>query len=125
MIRVAWGAIHVQSVELGFEPEHSAETRVRRDERDRERDHIIDQVFAEFRAGARDNPFAILQQRAYQSPNPLTECLWIHDRVARSQLQADEHFRPLARALLSDFDRHFPDDPMAKRAQRRAARLAR
>jgi hypothetical protein len=179
LFAVLGGAIHVRRVELGFEPEHSPEKRVRRNERDRdrERDHFLDRVFAEFRAGARGNPFATIQQRANQSLNPLAEYLWIHDRVAtwpnpklssriaqellplllgsnrnsealrvaRSQLQADEHFRPLAsdsllrlvelardagdrplaRALLSDFARHYPDDPLAKRAQRLAAELPR
>jgi len=179
LFAVLGGAIHVRRVELGFEPEHSAEKRVRRDERDRdrERDRFLDQVFAEFRAGARGNPFATIQHRANQSPKPLAEYLWIYDRVATwpnpklssrvaqellplllasnrnsealrvatSQLQADEHFRPLAsdsllrlaelardagdrplaRALLGEFDRYYPDDPMAQRAHRLAAELAR
>jgi hypothetical protein len=179
LFAVLGGAIHLRRLELGFDPERSPEKREQRDERDRnrERDHFLDQVFAEFRAGARGNPFATIQQRANQSPDPLAEYLWIHDRVAtwpnpslssrvaqellplllannrnsealrvaRSQLQADEHFRPrasdsllrlaelardagdrpLARALLSDFDRHYPYDPMATRARRLAAALAR
>jgi len=179
LFAVLGGAIHVRRVELRFEPEHSPEKRARRDERDREREraHFLDQVFAEFRAGARGNPFAAIHRRANQSPDPLAEYLWIHDRVAtwlnpklssrvaqevlplllasnrnsealrvaRSQLQADEHFRPLAsdsllrlaefardagdrplaRALLSDFDRHYPHDPMATRAKRLATELAR
>jgi hypothetical protein len=179
MFSVLGGVLHARRHEVGFEPEHSPERRQRLDERDRnrERDHFIDQVFAEFRAGGRGNPFASIQQRANQSSNPLAEYAWIHDRVAtwpdprlanrvaqellplllstrrhgdalklvKARLQADADFRPLAsehllklaelardcgerpvaRALLHDFNRRFPDDPMATRAQRLAADLNR
>jgi hypothetical protein len=179
MFSVLGGVLHARRFEVGFEPEHSPERRTRLDERDRnrERDRFIDQVFAEFRAGGRSNPFASIQQRANQSTSPLAEYAWIHDRVAtwpdprlanrvaqellplllsarrhgdalklvKARLQADPGFRPLgsehllklaelardggdrplARELLGDFDRHFPDDPMATRAQRLAAELAR
>jgi hypothetical protein len=81
---VLGGVLHARRHEVGFEPEHSPERRSRLDERDRnrERDRFIDQVFAEFRAGGRGNPFATIQQRANQSPSPLAEYLWIYDRVA-------------------------------------------
>jgi hypothetical protein len=179
MFSVLGGVLHARRFEVGFEPEHSPERRTRLDERDRnrERDRFVDQVFAEFRAGGRSNPFASIQQRANQSTSPLAEYAWIHDRVAtwpdprlanrvaqellplllsarrhgdalklvKARLQADPGFRPLgsehllklaelardggdrplARELLGDFDRHFPDDPMATRAQRLAAELAR
>lgn len=177
MFSVLGGVLHERRHEVGFEPEHSPERRRRLDERDRnrERDYFIDQVFAEFRAGGRGNPFATIQRRAHQRSNPLAEYAWIHERVAtwpdprlanrvaqellplllaakrhgealkvvKSRLQADAGFRPLAsdqhlklaelardagdrplaRALVSDFDRHYPDDPLAKRAQRLAAEL--
>ena len=179
LFAVLGGAIHDRRLELGFEPEHSPERRERLEarERDRERDHFLDQVFAEYRAGARGNPWATIQARANQSANPLAEYAWIHDRVtgwsklalaervaqellpqllannrnsealriARERLQANEQFRPLAsesllrlaelgrdagdrplaRTLLGDFDRHYPDDPLAQRARRLAAELAR
>jgi hypothetical protein len=179
MFSVLGGVLHARRFEVGFEPEHSPERRTRLDERDRnrERDRFIDQVFAEFRAGGRGNPFASVQQRANQSSNPLAEYEWIHDRVAtwpnpklanrvaqellplllssrrhgdalrlvRSRLQVDSDFRPLAsehllrlvelardagdrslaRALLSKFERHYPDDPLVTRAQRLATELAR
>ena len=179
MFSVLGGVLHARRFEVGFEPEHSPERRSRLDERDRnrERDRFIDQVFAEFRAGGRGNPFASIQQRANQSSNPLAEYAWIHDRVTtwpdprlanrvaqellplllsarrhgdalklvRARLQTDPDFRPLAsehllrlaelardtgdrplaRTLLHDFDRRFPDDPMATRAQRLSAELAR
>jgi hypothetical protein len=179
MFSVLGGVLHVRRHEVGFEPEHSPERRRLLDERDRnrERDQFIDQVFAEFRAGGRGNPFASIQQRATQSTNPLAEYEWIHDRVAmwsnpklanrvaqellplllaakrhgdalklvKSRLQAHPGFRPLAsehllrlvelardagdralaRTLLRDFDRHYPDDPTTKRAQRLAAELTR
>jgi hypothetical protein len=66
-------------------------------------------------------------------------------KLVKSRLQADPDFRPLAseqllrlvelacdggeralaRALLDDFDRRYPDDPMATRAERLRAELAR
>ena len=179
LFSVLGGAIHDRRLELGFEPEHSPERRERRDERERnrERDHFIDQVFAEYRAGARGNPWASIQARANQSGDPLAEYAWIYERVAGWQkpelagrvaqellplllvgnrggealriakecLQASERFRPLAsasllrlaelardggdrplaRALLHDFDCHYPNDTLAPRAQRLAAELAR
>ena len=179
MFSVLGGVLHARRFEVGFEPEHSPARRTRLDERDRdrEREHFIDLVFAEFRAGRRANPLASIQQRASQSSNPLAEYAWIHDRLAtwpdpslanrvaqellplllaarrhsdalklvKSRLQADREFRPLAsehlrrlaelardagdrplaRSLLHDFDRCYQDDPMAQRAQRLAAELAR
>jgi len=163
----------------GFEPEQSPEKRERRDERDRnrERDHFIDQVFAEYRAGARGNSWASIQARANQSASPMAEYAWIYERVSswprpgladriaqellplllagnrssealritKARLQANERFRPittdrllrlvelardagdrpLARTLLSDFDRHHPGDPAALRARRLAEELTR
>ena len=84
LFAVLGGVIHDRRMELGFQPEHSPEARERRDERDRnrERDRFIDQVFAEYRAGARGNPWASIQARANQSGNPLGEYAWIYERVA-------------------------------------------
>jgi hypothetical protein len=179
MFSVLGGVLHARRAELGYEPEYSPERTERRDQRDRdrERDRFIDQVFAEFRAGGRGNPFASVQQRAIQSPSPVAEYAWIHDRVAtwpdpalanrvaqellplllsarrhgealklvKTRLQADAGFRPLAsseliklvelardggerrlaRSLLHDFERRFPDDPLRGIARQLAEELAR
>ena len=84
LFAVLGGAIYESRQELGFEPERSPESRDRRDERerDRERDHFLDQIFAEYRAGARGNPWATIHARARQSPNPSAEYAWIYERVA-------------------------------------------
>jgi len=174
---VLGGVIHERRFELGFEPEHSPERRQQREdkERDRERDRFIDQVFAEYRAGARGNPWATIQQRATQSARPVAEYEWIYERVAawanpklanrvaqellplllasqrngealrivKGRLTADAEFRPLtseqlirlaqlardggdrplARQLLHDFERRFPDDASRTSAQRLAKQL--
>lgn len=179
LFAVLGGAIHARRLELGFEPEHSPERRERRDQRDRdrERDHFLDQVFAEYRAGARGNPWAAIESRASQSTSPIAEYAWIYERVAswprqsladrvaqellplllssnrnsealrvaKSRLQANGEFRPLAsesllrlaeiardagdrplaRALLREFDHHYPDDPASLRARRLAGELTR
>jgi hypothetical protein len=179
LFAVLGGAIHLRRLELGFDPEQSPEKRERRDERDRDRDRdrFLDQVFAEYRAGGRGNPWATIHARATRSPNPMVEYAWIHERVAnwprqsladrvaqellplllasnrhsealriaRMRLQANTQFHPLtsdsllrlaelardagdrrlARALLRDFDRHYPNDSLALRARRLADELAR
>jgi hypothetical protein len=52
---------------------------------------------------------------------PVTsECL-----LRLSELARDAGDRPLARALLSDFDRHYPGDPAALRARRLAEEFTR
>ena len=78
MFAVLGGLIHDRRLELGSEPEQSPERRECRDERDRERerDHFIDQVFAEYRAGSRGNPWASIQARAMASPSPVSEYAW-------------------------------------------------
>jgi hypothetical protein len=144
-------------------------------DRDRERDRFIDQVFAEYRAGARGNPWTTIQQRATRSPASVAEYEWIYERVAawpnsrlanrvaqellplllasqrngaalrivKGRLAADAEFRPLtgeqvirlaqlardggdrplARKLLHDFDRRFPNDAARTSAQRLADQL--
>ena len=84
MFAVLGGLIHDRRLELGFEPEQSTERRARQQERDRERerDRFIDQVFAEYRAGSRGNPWTSIQARAMASRNPVSEYAWILDRVA-------------------------------------------
>jgi len=84
LFSVLGGVIHERRHEIGFEPEHSPERRQRRDdrERDRERDRFIDQVFAEYRAGARGNPWRTIQQRATGNSSPVAEYEWIYERVA-------------------------------------------
>jgi len=179
MFSLLGGVIHERRFELGFEPAQSPERRQRRDdkERDRERDRFLDQVFAEYRAGARGNPWQSIQQRASQSPSPQAEYRWIHERVAAwdnprlanrvaqellplllasqrhgealaivkqclvadadfrplaseqlirlAQLARDGGDRPLARMLLHDFERRFPNDAARESARQLAEQLAR
>ena len=84
MFAVLGGLIHDRRLELGFEPGQSTERRARQQERDRERerDRFIDQVFAEYRAGSRGNPWTSIQARAMASRNPVSEYAWILDRVS-------------------------------------------
>jgi hypothetical protein len=172
MFSALGGVLHARRHEVGFEPEHSPERSQRRSDRDRERerDLLIDQVFAEFRAGRQQTAWQTIERHASQSPTPIVEYAWILERVARWQnprlanrvaqallpllltaqrngdvlnvvrarLQADPEFRPLAsehllriaelardggdrplaRSLLHDFDRRYPDDPARDRARR-------
>ena len=84
MFSVLGGVLHARRHEVGFEPEYSPERRQRRDDedRDRERDSLIDQVFAEFRAGRQQTAWQTIEQHATRSPAPLTEYAWILERVA-------------------------------------------
>lgn len=78
------GVIHARRLELGFEPEHSPERRLLRDQRDRdrERDRFIDQVFAEYRSGSSLNAWDTIKARAERGPDRVAEYAWIHERVA-------------------------------------------
>ena len=179
MFATLGGVIHQRRLELGFDPEHSPERRRARDDkdRDRERDRFIDQVFAEYRAGGRGNPWATIEERATRSPNPLAEYAWIYERVAtwpnsrladrvaqhllplllaanrngdalrilKARLEANTEFRPstseqlirlaelardagdrpLARALLTDFNQLFPNDTARAIVQTLTDQLAR
>ena len=84
MFSVLGGVLHARRHEVGFEPEYSPERRQRRDDRDRdrERDLLVDQVFAEFRAGRQQTAWQTIEQHATRSPTPLTEYAWILERVA-------------------------------------------
>jgi hypothetical protein len=138
---------------------------------------LVDQVFAEFRAGRQQTAWQTIEQYASQRPTPMVEYSWILERVThwqdprlanrvaqallprlltaqrngdvleviRARLQADSGFRPLAsehllriaelardggdrplaRTLLHDFDRRFPDDPGRDRARHLNEQLAR
>jgi hypothetical protein len=127
------GVLHARRLEVSFEPEHSPKRRRSREEkdRDRERDRFIDRVFAEFRAGGRGNPWATVEERATRSPTPLTEYDWFYERVATwpnpklTERARDAGDRPLARALLTDFDQYFPDDRARIGARRFVEQVAR
>jgi hypothetical protein len=84
MFSVLGGVLHARRHEVGFEPEHSPERRQRRDDedRDRARDLLIDQVFAEFRAGRQQTAWQTIEQHATRSPGPIVEYSWILSRVA-------------------------------------------
>jgi hypothetical protein len=173
--------IHARRREIGFDPEHSPEQTLSREQRaiDRDRDKLIDQLFAETRAhGAADTAWKTLQAHAAASADPLNEYPWLFDRlagwtdtrlarrmareellprllqrrrtgealqVARRCMQMDPEFRPrdgrqllqlaqlardagdrtLARRLLGDFERHFPEDDLRDAAKRLSAELER
>ena len=70
MFSVLGGVLHARRHAVGFEPEYSPERRQRRDDRDRdrERDLLVDQVFAEFRAGRQQTAWQTIEQHA--SPEP-------------------------------------------------------
>ena len=84
MFSVLGGALHARRHAVGFDPEYSPERRQRRDDRDRdrERDLLVDQVFAESRAGRQQTAWQTIEQHASRSPSPMVEYAWIHDRVA-------------------------------------------
>lgn len=83
MFSVLGGVTHARRHEVGFEPEYSPERSQRRDERDRdrERDLLMDQVFAEFRAGRQQTAWQTIERHAHQSPTPIAEYTWILERV--------------------------------------------
>ena len=99
------GVLHARRFEVGYDPEDSPERRQARDEKDRERerDRFIDQVFAEYRAGGRGNPWATIEERATRSPNPLAEYTWIYERVATwpNPKLAERAAQPLLPLLLA------------------------
>jgi hypothetical protein len=84
MFSVLGGVLHARRYEVGFEPEYSPERRQRRHDRDRdrERDLLVDQVFAEFRAGRQQTAWQTIEQHVTRSPTPVTEYAWILERVA-------------------------------------------
>jgi hypothetical protein len=84
MFSVLGGVLHGRRYEVGFEPEYSPERRQHRDDRDRdrERDLLVDQVFAEFRAGRQQTAWQTIEQHAARSPTPMIEYAWILERVA-------------------------------------------
>lgn len=78
-------AMHARRQEIGFEPEHSTERSLgkRHLHRDRERDRLIDTLFAETRArGAADTAWQTLQRHATSGADPLDEYAWMFQRLA-------------------------------------------
>ena len=123
------GVLHARRFEVGYDPEHSPERRQSRDDkdRDRERDRFIDQVFAEYRAGGRGNPWATIEERATRSPNPLAEYVWIYERVAtwpnpKLAERAAQHLLPLL-ARGQPQRRSAPDHQVAPRGEHRVPTL--
>lgn len=169
------GVLYVRRLELGFEPTHSPERDAEKaaQERQREIDHLIDRIFAEWRGGAYGNAWRTIEKHLNSSSRPSEELRALFQRasqwpdqrlahrlaqelipqllaarrtgdalnIARSQLQVDSNFRPLAsgdtiklielardagdrrtaRTLLSGFAERYEDDV----AQRIAGQLAR
>lgn len=179
MIACIGGIVYEYRDELGYEPMESPERAEQKSqaETDRERDRIMDTIFAELRGGAYNNSCKSAATIIEGSPDPLDVFRWMYARAAtwpdqrlaaylvrmclprllearasgeaidrvRERLRADANFRPdtaaqllrlaalardagdrpTARALLRDFDRHFPDDSAAVMAAKFAADIAR
>jgi hypothetical protein len=78
-------AMHARRSEIGFEPEHSTERTQAREHRlrERDRDRLVDTLFAETRArGAADTAWQTLQAHAAAAAEPLDEYAWLFKRLA-------------------------------------------
>lgn len=66
------GVLYVQRRELGFEPTHSPERQAEKvnRERQREHDHLIDRIFAEWRGGAYGNAWRTIEAHLQASARP-------------------------------------------------------
>ena len=143
----------------------------------KQRDHLIDSIYGEWRSGAQKNAWQTLMRAVEGSEDPVGELRWMHERVSRwpeprlaarvaqelvprllaasrygeaiavtrQHLQADVEYRPVtatetlkmvrvardggdrptARALLRDFQRIFPNDPLQPAADDLARQLER
>ena len=88
---VLGAAIHRRRFELGFEPTHSPERDRARVDRDleRRRQALMDQLFAESRAGPIGNAWATLERGLPDGPARIDELEWV---LARAAAWPDERF---------------------------------
>ena len=160
------GTLYEHRNEVEYEAAESPERKAARANAmlERERDKIIDRIFAELRGGALGNAGDTMRKLIDESPRPLDECRWLYARaikidqrlanflaqvtlpklleakatgeaitIVRERLNAVPEFRPktsgellrlaqlardagdraTARKLLAEFDKFFPNDPMA------------
>ena len=77
-------AIHRRRLELGFEPTHSPEREQSRYDRDveRRRQALMDQLFAESRAGPVGNAWSTLERQLPAGPGRIDELEWVLARAA-------------------------------------------
>jgi len=79
------GLMYEQRHELGFEPAHSPERTQARHQAavERERDRLLDPIFAQCRGGAFANAGSAVRALIENSPQPLTEFRWLYARAAQ------------------------------------------
>ncbi len=84
MFGVLGAAIHRRRFELGFEPTHAPERERARVDRDveRRRQALMDQLFAESRAGPIANAWATLERGLPDGPARIDELAWVLERAA-------------------------------------------
>lgn len=82
------GVLYVRRLELGFEPTHSPEREAEKASRDRQReiDHLIDSVFAEWRGGAYGNAWRTIERHLNGSRHPSED---LRDLFQRASLWPD------------------------------------
>jgi hypothetical protein len=173
------GTLYEERQRLDFEAEVSPERAAARSlaELERERDLIMDRLYAQTRGGSLATVKPSLRKLLSEASDPIAHCRWMYHHAAaaddqrlahylaqvllpllldsgatgealetvRQRLNRSADFRPhtsaqvlrlvelasaagdraAARRLLVDFDRHYPNDPLASRAGQLAAALRR
>lgn len=79
------GVLYVRRDELGFEPSHSPERAVAKEDRERQRDidQLIDRIFAEWRGGAYGNAWRTIERQLSSSPRPSDELQALFQRASQ------------------------------------------
>ncbi len=79
------GVLYVRRAELGFEPVHSPERAAAKAERERQReiDHLIDRIFAEWRGGAYGNAWRTIEKHLSGSARPSDELQVLFQRASQ------------------------------------------
>ena len=79
------GVLFVRRVELGFEPSHSPERDAEKAQRERQReiDHLVDRIFAEWRGGAYGNAWRSIEAHLQTSANPRNDLRDLLQRAAQ------------------------------------------
>jgi hypothetical protein len=82
------GVLYVRRQELGFEPTHSPERGAQKADRERQRemDHLIDRIFAEWRGGAYGNAWRTIEAHLQRSARPREE---LRELFARAEQWPD------------------------------------
>jgi hypothetical protein len=79
------GVLFVRRVELGFEPSHSPERDAEKAQRERQReiDHLVDRIFAEWRGGAYGNAWRSIEAHLQKSPRSSDDLRELLQRAAQ------------------------------------------